>query len=106
MTNEIRETRAQLATDALKRLLRIARSDTGQSKRVADFLLAWWNAQNCGGWDPTDLWSVDHEIAEDMLMVLRMIAAARQYPDSLGLGPQFEELIRNWRPRLLSEQAV
>jgi hypothetical protein len=104
--NDLTDTKSRLRRDALQRLLRIARSDTGQSKRVADFLLAWWNAQNCGGWDPTDLWSVDHEIAEDMLMVLRMIAEVRQYPDSLGLAPQFEELIRNWRPRLLSEQAV
>ena len=29
---------------ALERLIAIAHSDTGQSRRVADFLLAWWNA--------------------------------------------------------------
>lgn len=33
--------------DALVRLLKIGRSDTGQSRRVADFLLAWWNAASC-----------------------------------------------------------
>lgn len=29
---------------ALERLLKIAQGDTGQSRRVADFLLAWWNS--------------------------------------------------------------
>ena len=31
--------------------------DTGQARRVASFLLAWHNAEENGGWDPTDLWS-------------------------------------------------
>jgi hypothetical protein len=31
------------ARAALTRLIPIAMSDTGQSKRVADFLMAWWN---------------------------------------------------------------
>jgi hypothetical protein len=29
---------------ALERLIDIAHRDTGQSRRVADFLLPWWNA--------------------------------------------------------------
>jgi hypothetical protein len=33
-------------------LLRIARQDTGQARRVANFLLAWHNAEENGGWDP------------------------------------------------------
>ena len=45
----------------------IAKRDTGQSRRVANFLLAWHNAEENGGWDPTDLWGVDTAIAEDML---------------------------------------
>jgi hypothetical protein len=34
----------QPASEALMRLFAIARGDTGQSRRVADFLLAWYNA--------------------------------------------------------------
>ena len=34
---------------ALNRLIAIAHNDTGQSRRVAGFLLAWWNADECGG---------------------------------------------------------
>jgi hypothetical protein len=44
---------------ALERLIRIANRDTGQSRRVASFLLAWWNAEECGGFDLTDLWGID-----------------------------------------------
>jgi hypothetical protein len=36
----------------------IAKRDTGQSRRVANFLLAWHNPEENGGWDPTDLWNV------------------------------------------------
>jgi hypothetical protein len=33
---------------ALERLIQIAQRDTGQSRKVANFLLAWWNADECG----------------------------------------------------------
>jgi hypothetical protein len=39
---------AKDALAALDRLVAIAQSDTGQSRRVANFLLAWWNAGSCG----------------------------------------------------------
>jgi hypothetical protein len=38
---------------ALENLLQIAQGDTGQSRRVADFLLAWRNAGQCGSYDLT-----------------------------------------------------
>ncbi len=62
------------ALAALDRLIIIAQSDTGQSRRVANFLLAWWNAGNCGGFDLTDLWMVDRAIADDILTVTGLIA--------------------------------
>jgi ParB family chromosome partitioning protein len=55
------------------RLLPLASQDTGQARRVADFLLAWHNAEENGCWDPVDLWSVDAAIADDMLVVLGVI---------------------------------
>lgn len=87
---------AAAATDgfgAVLRLIDLARSDTGQSVRVRQFLLAWWNADELGRWDPRDLWEVDAAIAEDMLTTLRFIAKVRCYPDSLGLGVHFAELV-------------
>ena len=88
---------------ALNRLLRVAYSDTGQSKRVADFLLSWWNAATCGKWDPTDLWALDSEISEDILVLLKAIDASRSYPDTLGYKAQFDRLVREWRPHLIKE---
>jgi hypothetical protein len=86
------------ALAALNRLVAIARSDTGQSHRVANFLLAWWNAGDCGGFDLTDLWMLDGAISEDILTVLRLIAVRHDYPTAYGLGPQFEQLVADWRP--------
>lgn len=89
-------------TDALARLINIAQRDTGQSKRVADFLLSWWNATGCGGFDLTDFWSVDAEIADDMLVVIGLIRQTRAYPDTLGteIHEQFKALVALWRPVL------
>jgi hypothetical protein len=62
------------STAALERLIQIAEGDTGQSRIVANFLLAWWNAGECGGFDLTDVWGVDTSIAVDMLRVFALMA--------------------------------
>ena len=87
----------------IHRLIEIARSDTGQSRRVANFLLAWWNAGSCGGFDLTDLWMVDRKIADDMLATAAFIATHHEYPNSYGLRADFETLIALWRPQLLQK---
>jgi hypothetical protein len=85
---------------ALERLIRIAQGDTGQSRRVANFLLAWWNAEECGGFDLTDLWNVDAAIAADMVTVVGLLATLNCYPDALGYSEQFEAIIAEWRSAL------
>jgi hypothetical protein len=87
----------QAAYEALGRLLDIARGDTGQSRRVADFLLAWHNAEENGGWDPTDLWNVDAAIADDMLTVLRFIRNSHCYPGNLGFKKEIKAVWKAWR---------
>lgn len=91
------------AAAALRRLLHHPQGDTGQSRRCADFLLAWWNAEACGGWNLTDLWGVDQATADDMLAVAALIARRHEYPTAYGLGPAFQGLIAQWRPHLLDE---
>ena len=86
---------------ALRRQIEIAKRDTGQSRRVADFLLAWWNAADCGGFDLTNLFAVDGAIAADMVTVFSLIARINRYPDTLGFGEDFEAIVRKWRPELL-----
>ena len=88
---------------AVRRLLEVARQDTGQSKRVADFLLSWWNATACGGFDPTDLWCVDEALAIDMLTVIDMVARVRRYPPAFGLKADFQRILSAWRPGLVDE---
>jgi len=83
--------------NALERLLRIGRKDTGQARRVANFLLAWHNAEENGGWDPTDLWNVDAAIADDMLTVVRLIRDSHRYPDALGVADEIAAVWRYWR---------
>jgi len=85
---------------ALDRLVRIAGGDTGQSRRVANFLLAWWNAEECGGFDLTDLWQLDASIAMDLVTVFSMIAERSIYPDTLGYGQEFEQIVAWWRPMI------
>lgn len=84
---------------ALHRLIAIARSDTGQSRRCADFLLSWWNAASCGGFDMTNLWAVDTAIAQDMVTVFALVARVQSYPDGgpFAYGSEFKALVDRWR---------
>jgi len=67
-------------TAAIGRLVTIAKTGTGQGRKVANFLLAWWNAAEWGGFDLTDLASVDDTIAADMMTVCASIVRELHYP--------------------------
>ena len=87
---------------ALGRLLRIARQGTGQARKVADLLLACHNAEENGGCDPVDLWSVDHAIADDMLIVLDLVRESQRYPGDLGFRDEIAAVWRLWRGGLVA----
>jgi hypothetical protein len=90
---------AAAITDAIARLMSIAQRDTGQSRRVADFLLAWHNAEANGKWDPTDMWAVDEQIANDMMTVLAAIRRMHgAYPRELGFEREIKRVWALWRP--------
>jgi hypothetical protein len=92
--------------NALRRLLQHANRDTGQARRVADFLLAWWNPDACGRFDMRDAWGCDDAIVEDIVTLFGYIARNNRYPDTLG--PQYvreySDLLANWRPDLLKAE--
>lgn len=90
-------TRELALDEALGRLIDIARLGTVQSSRVADLLLAWYNAEENGGWNPVDLWSIDATIADDMLTVLQGLRAKPANPDELGLAEEMQQIWRRWR---------
>src|SRR5712691_8206348 len=85
------------AYEAAGRLLMVASQDTGQARRVADFLLAWHNAGENGGWDPVDFWNVDDDIADDILMVLGLIRTSHRYPGDMGFRKEIEVVWEIWR---------
>lgn len=82
---------------ALHRLVAVAQGDTGQSRPVADLLLAWWNAADCGGFDLTDLWGLDADLRSDCLTLIGLVARLHHYPDAYGLGEPFRALVAQWR---------
>lgn len=85
---------------ALEKLLNVAHGETGQSKRVANFILAWWNAEVHGGFDLTDLANLDPGICEDMVTVFTWMAREENlhYPDAYK--PEIVQIIRRSRPHI------
>lgn len=92
---------------ALRRLIEIAQRDTVHSQRVADFLLAWWNAPDCGGFNLKHLHcaAVNDEIANCMMTIVKYIARGGFSAHSLGydadadgFNENFESIARKWRP--------
>lgn len=77
------------------RLMIVARRRTGQSERVAQFLLAWYNIGAWGGWGPHLISYHDREIQADILAVLTDLAAnGLWYPDANDM----DELIEIYHP--------
>ena|SRR5271155_1218321 len=76
------------ALAAVARLLVIAKTNSGQARRVADFLLGWHNAEENGGWNPVDLWQLDTRIAQDILLVTALIAVEISIPTTSALPPR------------------
>lgn len=85
--------------EALDKLLVVAGTDTGQARLVANFLLAWYNAGENGGFDLTDLWGLDDALVSACAVVFLWVAGNRAYPDDLGLRyeREFHAIWRNWR---------
>ncbi|MNE81718.1 hypothetical protein D3C80_1783870 [compost metagenome] len=89
------------ALEALGRLFEIAKSDTGQARRVAQFLMSCWNAPELGAFDPADLFALDRAIALDIVDVIAFLARQNSaiYFNDLGFGDEIAEVIRLWRPQ-------
>ncbi len=85
--------------DAIRRLIVIASSDTGQSSRAADFLLAWWNGIDNGHFPLIHLCNCDAIISEDMLIIMAYLAKEPTiYPNAWQCGDAIVGLVEKWRP--------
>lgn len=84
---------------ALDRLFALAKSDTGQSARVANFLLAWWNGTDLGHFPIADLFGLDRSVADDITSVVRYLGRhpGAVYADSLGYRGDVMDLLHRWR---------
>lgn len=87
---------------ALDRLIDLARSDTGQSARAANFLLACWNGDDWGHFQIADLFAVDREVAADMTIIFEFLGQHEGAVYFDTLGPSYRDqmgvLVERWRP--------
>lgn len=90
----------QSAAEALDRLIAVARSDTGQSRRVANFLLAWWCGEEHGHFPIADMFGLDRAIAADISAIIGFIGQqpCAIYADEFGRREEIRDIIRLWRP--------
>lgn len=79
---------------AIERLLSASNGCSGQTATIRQFLLAWWNADEFGGFNFTALWSLDDSLVDDVVAVFNFVAYHRIYPDAatVGFKEQFEAL--------------
>lgn len=89
---------------AIERLIDVAKGNTGQSRLVANFLLSWWNADECGRFDPRDMWPLDGPIVADVVSVFAFVGRRQMYPDNLEMADrtisyeaEFKLLFQKWR---------
>lgn len=84
---------------ALDRLIAVADSDTGQARRVANFLLAWWNGEEWGHFPIADLFGVDAAIADDMATLFAFLGqhGGAIYPDAFDRREAMLRLAERWR---------
>lgn len=84
---------------APEKLLNVAREDTDQGRRVANFLPAWWNAEVHGGFDLSDLANFDPRLGSDLATIFTFLARKEDvvYPDDYRGG--IEAIIANRRPQ-------
>lgn len=84
--------------EAVKRLVKLAESDSGQCRIAARFVLGLYNGSRFP-FDLTDLRCVDESIFEDCMCALRMDARAMEkevHKYFVDGGQRFEGIAENW----------
>ena len=86
---------------ALSRLIEVAKSDTGQSAKVANFLLAWWTADETHSFRISDVFGLDRQIGIDIATIIGFIAnyPGAVYADNFGERDSISDLVALWGVR-------
>jgi hypothetical protein len=79
---------------ALERLVEIAQGDTRAEPHRGQLLLGLVEHRRVRRFDLTDVWPVDMAIAVDIPRVFALVAGCQHYPDTLGHGDRFEQIVR------------
>ena len=88
----------EMVGDALDLLIPVARSDTHQSRRVANFLLAWWDGSRLGHFPIVDVAATDRELGEAMTIIQLFLAQnSMEYANLWGRRKDMEDIIDLWR---------
>ncbi len=93
----LRDEAIEAGVPALRSLLAVARSDTGQSRVIASFLLGLYNGYRFK-FDLTDFRAIDTELFEKCMLVLRMDSQPMQevHKYFTNGGEIFEQLAKSW----------
>lgn len=96
---------SQRVIDAIDRLFTKAMWDTGQARKVAQFLMWWGNEPAHGGFDLAHIRSLDTEISDDMWTLMEyLFASGFKYPIDIGFEDRFVALVRLYRPDLFARK--
>jgi hypothetical protein len=77
---------------ALTRLVWVAKKDTHQGRKVANFLLAWTNARAYGGFDFTDIGGLDCDLRQHIRTVFNyLLDGGFRYP--IQMGQEYENMM-------------
>lgn len=87
--------------EALAFAFEAAAGSSGGQTRMRRLLFAWFNAQELGGFDFTDLWSLDQRHLSAALTIIRMIARSPMgwYPEHYGYDADMTALVETYGPR-------
>ena len=91
---------------ALERLFYRVFRDTGGSRRVANFLLAWENSRRFGGFDIADVWGLDPQYTKDVIDVFKYMSRGAMYFDNYGFTPHLRKIIILWRRDILDDDTA
>jgi len=95
----------EIVGDAFDILLPVAKRDTGQSVRTANFLSAWWNGSVNGHFQIVDIAAVDRELGDVMAIIkLYLAQSGTAYADQWGRNQNIQELIDQWRPAYIPKR--
>jgi hypothetical protein len=94
--------------EALAFCFRVAAMGYGGARRIRSLIFSWHNAAELGGFDLTDLWSLDEQHRAAVLTLINMIARGPLgwYPSHYGYGADMMALIETYGPEAVPSEGT